>query len=183
MLKHYAKHVLWLLALGTVVAHAAEVPVSSNYPVSQQQVHEQLHTAIEQAKDVRDKYQLEKARTWLSYADHEYSEKAKRQNIDLIYQQVLEIVYADQRATLSVETAMLAFSQLMRRDLWTRATTIKTQTGFQCAYKELAQAEVNLVWAAAEYRELGWHHSREIFASAERLMDQATYLSENCGTL
>ena len=49
--------------------------------------------------------------------------------------------------------------------------------------KELAQAEVNLVWAAAEYRELGWHHSREIFASAERLMDQATYLSENRGTL
>jgi hypothetical protein len=42
---------------------------------------------------------------------------------------------------------------------------------------------VNLVWAAAEYRELGWHHSREIFASAERLMDQATYLSENRGTL
>ena len=42
---------------------------------------------------------------------------------------------------------------------------------------------MNLVWAAAEYRELGWHHSREIFASAERLMDQATYLSENCGTL
>ena len=40
MLKHHAKHVLWLLALGTVVAHAAEVPVSSNYPVSQQQVHE-----------------------------------------------------------------------------------------------------------------------------------------------
>jgi len=77
MLKHHAKHVLWLLALGTVVAHAAEVPVSSNYPVSQQQVHEQLHTAIEQAMDVRDKYQLEKARTWLSYADHEYSEKAK----------------------------------------------------------------------------------------------------------
>ena len=99
MLKHHAKHVLWLLALGTVVAHAAEVPVSSNYPVSQQQVHEQLHTAIEQAMDVRDKYQLEKARTWLSYADHEYSEKAKRQNIDLIYQQVLDIVYADQRAT------------------------------------------------------------------------------------
>ena len=183
MLKHHAKHVLWLLALGTVVAHAAEVPVSSNYPVSQQQVHEQLHTAIEQAMDVRDKYQLEKARTWLSYADHEYSEKAKRQNIDLIYQQVLDIVYADQRATLSVETAMLAFSQLMRRDLWTRAATIKTQTGFQCAYKELAQAEVNLVWAAAEYRELGWHHSREIFASAVRLMDQATYLSENCGTI
>lgn len=104
MLKHHAKHVLWLLALGTVVAHAAEVPVSSNYPVSQQQVHEQLHTAIEQAMDVRDKYQLEKARTWLSYADHEYSEKAKRQNIDLIYQQVLDIVYADQRATLSIET-------------------------------------------------------------------------------
>ena len=31
---------------------------------------------------------------------------------------------------------------------------------------------MNLVWAAAEYRELGWHHSREIFASAERLMEE-----------
>ena len=46
MLKHHAKHVLWLLALGTVVAHAAEVPVSSNYPVSQQHVHEQLHLSL-----------------------------------------------------------------------------------------------------------------------------------------
>jgi len=63
MLKHYAKHVLWLLALGTVVVHAAEVPVSSSYRVSQQQVHEQLHTVFEQATDVRDKYQLEKARS------------------------------------------------------------------------------------------------------------------------
>lgn len=137
MLKYYAKHVLWLAALGTVVAHAAEVPVSSSYPVSQQQVHEQLHTAIEQAMDVRDKYQLEKARTWLSYADHEYSEKAKRQNIDLIYQQVLDIVYADQRATLSIETPMLPFSQLMRRDLWTRATTIKHRLDFSVLIKNL----------------------------------------------
>ena len=76
--------------------------------------------------------------TVLLYLIISYSEKAKRQNIDLIYQQVLDIVYADQRATLSIETPMLPFSQLMRRDLWTRATTIKTQTGFQCAYKELA---------------------------------------------
>ena len=42
---------------------------------------------------------------------------------------------------------------------------------------------MNLVWAAAEYRELGWPHSRGLFSSAERLMDQATYLSENRGTL
>lgn len=182
MLKAYAKHLLWLVGMGAVLTHAAEVPVSSTYQVSQQEVHEQLQTALAQATDVRDKYQLEKARTWLSYADHEFSEKAKAQHIDLIYQQVLNIVYTDQRTALSLETPMLSFSEVMRRDLWTRAEIIKGQAGFVCAYKELAQAEVNLVWAAAEHRELGWRHSREIFASAERLVDQATYLSENCAS-
>lgn len=183
MLRVATKHLLWLTAVGVVLTHASEAPDPSTYQASQQQVHVELQSAFGQATDIKEKYQLEKARAWLSYADHAYSAKAKRQNIELIYQQVLDILYADPRANLSVETAILPFSQVMRHDLWTRAERIKVQTGFQCAYKELAQAEVNLVWAAAEYRQLGWRHSREIFASAERLMDQAIYLSENCSTL
>ncbi len=100
--------------LGTVGGACCRRLLSAqNYPVSQQQVHQQLHTAIEQAMDVPAVRVRKSTQHGCSYADHEYAVKAKRQNIDLIYQQVLDIVYADQRATLSIETPMLPFSQLM----------------------------------------------------------------------
>lgn len=31
-----------------------------------------------------------------------------------------------------------------------------------------------------KYLRLGWHHSREIFAAAEHLVDQAGYLAQHC---
>ena len=88
MLRVATKHLLWLTAVGAVLTHATEVPVPSTYQASQQQVHVKLQSVFEQATNIKEKYQLEKARAWLSYADHAYSEKAKRQNIELIYQQV-----------------------------------------------------------------------------------------------
>lgn len=180
MLKSFAHYLLCLTSFGASLTHATELPVSTQYQHSQQQVHDQLRQALEQATVLQDQYLLEKARAWLSYADHEYSEKADRQHIAHIYRQVLDILYAEQRVSLTSETAILPFSARMRNDLWTRIESIKTEAGFRCAYRALAQAEVNLVWAAAEYKELGWRHSREIFASAERLVDQANYLSQQC---
>ncbi len=60
--------------------------------------------------------------------------------------------------------------------------SIKNQGSFRCSYKWIAQAEVNLIWAAAEYQELGWRHAREAFAAAERLVDRGSYESQQCGS-
>lgn len=121
------------------------------YISSHQQTQSKIREALEQSTDVKEKYQLEKAQTWLSYADQLYSEKSKPKNLEMVYQQVLKITNTDNRVQLTTQTPILPFAQVMRRDLWARIESIKVHAGFQCAYKELAQAEVKLVWAAAEY--------------------------------
>ncbi|MGQ0518273.1 hypothetical protein ACT453_53005, partial [Bacillus sp. D-CC] len=47
---------------------------------------------------------------------------------------------------------------------------MKQHAGFSCAQSQIAQAEVMLVWAAAEHCELGWRHSRELFLSALQIV-------------
>ena len=150
------------------------------YISSHQQTQSKIREALGQSTDVKEKYQLEKAQTWLSYADQLYSEKSQPKNLEMVYQQALKITNTDNREQFATQTPILPFAQVMRRDLWARIESIKVHAGFQCAYKVLAQAEVKLVWGAAEYCQLGWRHSREIFASAERLVDQAGYLAQHC---
>lgn len=171
---------LLLAGLFSPVLYANTETHQFAYISSHQQIQSKIRETLGQSSDVKEKYQLEKAQTWLSYANQLYSEKSKPKNLEMVYQQVLKITNTDNRVQLTTQTPILAFAQVMRRDLWTRIESIKVHAGFQCAYKELAQAEVKLVWAAAEYCQLGWHHSREIFASAERLVDQAGYLAQHC---
>ncbi|MFW2011187.1 OmpA family protein, partial [Acinetobacter nosocomialis] len=69
---------------------------------------------------------------------------------------------------------------VMRRDLWANTELFKQHAGFSCAQSQIAQSEVMLVWAAAEHCELGWRHSRELFLSAQRLIDQANSRAFSC---
>ncbi|MFX8743314.1 OmpA family protein, partial [Acinetobacter baumannii] len=75
-----------------------------------------------------------------------------------------------QAKQLSLTTPILSTSSVMRRDLWANTELLKQHAGFSCAQSQIAQAEVMLVWAAAEHCELGWRHSRELFLSAQRLI-------------
>ncbi|MFH4155320.1 OmpA family protein, partial [Acinetobacter baumannii] len=85
-----------------------------------------------------------------------------------------------QAKQLSLTTPILSTSSVMRRDLWANTELLKQHAGFSCAQSQIAQAEVMLVWAAAEHCELGWRHSRELFLSAQRLIDQANSRAFSC---
>ena len=172
--------VLLLAGLISPILYAKAEMNQSAYVFSHQQTQSKIREALAQSTDLQEKYQLAKAQTWLVYSDQLYSEKSKPKNLQMVYQQALNIINSDRRAQLSLRTDILPFSQVMRPDLWSRIESLKQHSGFHCAYKELAQAEVKLVWAAAEYCQLGWRHSREIFAAAERLVDQAGYLAQYC---
>ena len=172
--------VLLLAGLISPVLYAEAEMNQSAYISSHQQTQSKIREALAESTDLQEKYQLEKAQTWLAYSDQLYSEKSKPKNLQMVYQQALNIINSHHRAQLSLRTAILPFSQVMRPDLWSRVESLKQHSGFHCTYKELAQAEVKLVWAAAEYCQLGWRHSREIFAAAERLVDQAGYLAQHC---
>ena len=133
-------------------------------------------------------YHAQKAHMWLTYAKNERSERslsnaaqqAKAQAVQLIEQLEHTKDDAEQQQTISMTTPIIASSQVMRRDLWVNAEHLKHSKGFDCAPADIAQAEVMLVWAAAEHCELGWRHSRELFSAAERLIDQANYQASSC---
>ncbi|AXY60691.1 MULTISPECIES: OmpA family protein [Acinetobacter] len=163
----------------TVNAETQPLSADSQYQAASAQIlHEQIKSRLSSASEVQDRYQLEKASAWLTYADHQYSERGFTPAGKEAFEQVSKLLQQEQKPSLT--TAIISSSQVMRRDLWLRAEQLKLQPGFSCAYRSVAQAEVNLVWAAAEYCELGWRHSREIFAAAERQMDQAVYLAQQC---
>lgn len=128
-------------------------------------------------------YQAIKASAWLNYAAHEGSEKsssvARREALQQA-QGIIELLEKDQAQDLRLTTPILSVSSVMRRDLWANAELLKQHPGFSCAQSDVAQAEVMLVWAAAEHCELGWRHSRELFLSAQRLIDQANQKAVAC---
>lgn len=127
------------------------------------------------------RYQAQKARMWLLYASTERNQRGITQaaaQAEAEAVKLLEQLKSNQ--SISATTPIIASSKVLRRDLWVTAELLKQQPGFDCAADELAQAEVTLVWAAAEHCELGWRHSRELFAAAERLVDGASYQAASC---
>ncbi|MEG1400353.1 MAG: OmpA family protein, partial [Acinetobacter sp.] len=98
-------------------------------------------------------YQAVKASAWLSYAAHEGSEKSLGSaRVEALEQarKLIEGLEQGQIEKLSLTTPILSESSVMRRDLWANAELLKQHEGFSCAQAEIAQAEVMLVWAAAE---------------------------------
>lgn len=131
--------------------------------------------------DVWTQYHAQKAQMWLTYAANQHSEggwTAAEQQAQAQATQLIEQL--EQQQPISTTTPIIQASKVMRRDLWVNAELLKQQAGFDCASTEVAQAEVMLVWAAAEHCELGWRHSRELFAAAERLIDKANDQVTHC---
>ena len=133
-------------------------------------------------------YHAQKAQMWLTYANNEHSERSLSSAAQQAHSQALQLIeqleqskdQPEQQQTISTTTPIIASSKVMRRDLWVNVEHLKQNAGFDCAATEVAQAEVMLVWAAAEHCELGWRHSRELFSAAERLIDQANYQASSC---
>lgn len=114
-------------------------------------------------------YHAQKARSWLDYALHQNSEGGLTGAYDSAIAQAVQITsQLEQAQQPSMATAVLPSSGVMRRDLWAIAELLKTHPAFTQVQADVAKAEVKLVWAAAEYCELGWRHAREHFATAER---------------
>ena len=114
-------------------------------------------------------YHAQKAQSWLDYANHQNSEGGLTAAYDSAMQQAIQITtQLEQGQQPSMTTAVPPTCGVMRRDLWAIAELLKTHPSFAQVHTDVAKAEVKLVWAAAEHCELGWRHSREHFAAAER---------------
>lgn len=119
------------------------------------------------------RYHAHKANMWLTYAKNEASEGSLTVAGKEALAQTQALLSAIQQPTeVSLTTPILSVSQVMRRDLWWQIEYLKQHGAVEAAPQALAEAEVMLVWAAAEYCELGWRHAREHFLAVERKLNQ-----------
>ncbi|WP_291356012.1 OmpA family protein [Acinetobacter sp. UBA3106] len=134
-----------------------------------------LSTTLQQYTDADalTRYHAYKAKMWLSYAVNQQSEHSLTVAGQEALQQAQSIVSGLQsKQKLSLTTPVLSVSQVMRRDLWWQIEYLKQQGAIDKAPESLAHAEVMLVWAAAEYCELGWKHAQEPFNAVQQALDQ-----------
>ena len=137
---------------------------------------EQIESAIAKNLSTTDsltQYHAHKARMWLSYAKNEYSENSLTVAGDEALTYSKELVNGLHRSQkISLITPIVSVSQVMRRDLWWQIEYFKQNGAIQHSPQALAEAEVMLVWAAAEYCELGWRHAKEHFFAVEQRLYQ-----------
>ena len=167
------KSMLLLSACLYPVCHSVQAQTLQQSSAVEAEVLSQQLQPYQQVSDAQTRYQASKAQIWLSYAKNEFSERslttAGREALAQGRQIAEKLA---QKQPLSLTTPILTVSQVMRRDLWWQVEYFKQSGALEKAPEQLAHAEVMLVWAAAEYCELGWRHAREHFDAAEQALYQ-----------
>ena len=162
--------IVGLLMFNGLSSAMAEKSINPVLQVQQlaQQVEAELH-----GTDPLLRYHAYKAKMWLSYVKSETSiQGLSHAGQEALQHAQILVDGFNPPAQLSLTTPVLSMAQVMRRDLWVQLEYLKGLGAIHVAPERLAQAEVTLVWAAAEYCELGWRHAREHFQAAERTIFQ-----------
>lgn len=64
-------------------------------------------------------------------------------------------------------------SEKVRNDLWEKISAIKSTGDYACGQRQLAEAEVQLIWAGHEKIESGWSHAESYARIAEDSIKEA----------
>lgn len=129
-------------------------------------------------------YFLTKARNWVDFAYDEYTDNDRSVVAEAALQEALALIESMEagQKQISTDTKIIETSTRLREDLWAIANRLKQDpVGFQCAQANVAELEVQLVWAGHEYEELGWRHAVPAIDKAERLARSAEESAANCG--
>jgi outer membrane protein OmpA-like peptidoglycan-associated protein len=127
-------------------------------------------------------YHLSKAQCWLDVSFHEYS----RNDRSAFPQQAL-----DQAATLAAlmeagatplpdDTPLVNDAPRIRPDLWAALAQVRSSPGARCAAQATACAEVELVHAGNELKQLGWRHANPYVQIAEDRVAEAQRAAQRC---
>ncbi len=127
-------------------------------------------------------YHLSKATAWVAFARYEYAENDRTGIIEGVLTQAHLLARAmEQGGTgISMETPIIAGSQMIREDLWQKAAKMKAHRDFRCAEGTLAEFEVQLVRSGHEMEEMGWRHAKPYIQKAEELADLAQQQISAC---
>lgn len=126
-------------------------------------------------------YRPAKALAWLDFALHEHYEEDRTGIVED------SIAEAERLLAPGTTEAVLAMpiprgTERVREDLWAKAAELRRSRYFPCAAREIAQLEVQLVWAGHEKWESGWSHARPAVEVAENLVYDAEMSQRACAS-
>jgi OmpA-OmpF porin, OOP family len=124
-------------------------------------------------------YRPAKALAWLDLALHEHYEDDRAGIIEHAIAEAKRLLAAG-TIEAAFDTPMPRAAELLREDLWTKATELRKNRLFHCAAREIAQLEVQLVWAGHEKWESGWTHAKPAVDVAENLAYEAEMAQRFC---
>ena len=145
-------------------------------------IREQLQPYQAEHQPINTRFQAYKADAWLSYVGHEDSEASLTKAGHYALNEALSILEAlktNQVDKLPLTADIPPTSGLQRPDLWASLLTIKQTPAFTPLVKTVADSEVKLIWAEAEFCEFGWRHSREHYSAADRWVATAELTALN----
>lgn len=145
-------------------------------------IREQLKPYQAEHQPINTRFQAYKADAWLSYVAHERNEASLTKASRYALAEALSIVEAlktNQVDKLPLTADIPPTSGLQRPDLWANLLTIKQTPAFTPLVKTVADSEVKLIWAEAEFCEFGWRHSREHYNTVDRWVATAELTALN----
>ena len=126
-------------------------------------------------------YHLAKAQCWLDVSFHEYTRNDRSAFPEQALGQAgLLATGMEQQQPLGWDTPLVNGADRLRPDLWARAQALRSHAGWRCAAAQAACAEVELVHAGNEQRQLQWRHAKPYVQIAEDLVAQAQVRAEQC---
>lgn len=145
-------------------------------------IREQLKPYQAEHQPINTRFQAYKADALLIYVTHERNEASLTKASRYALAEALSIVEAlktNQVDKLPLTADIPPTSGLQRPDLWASLLTIKQTPAFTPLVKTVADSEVKLIWAEAEFCEFGWRHSREHYNTVDRWVATAELTALN----
>jgi len=127
-------------------------------------------------------YHLSKAQCWLDVSFHEYTrnDRSAFPQQALAQSDRLVALMESNSAPLPNDTPLVNDAERLRPDLWEATAKLKLHDGYRCAAQRVACAEVELVHAGNENRQLGWKHAKPYVQMAEDLIVDAQAVAQQC---
>ncbi len=170
----------WLITtLISVVASSAWAQSSESDRTS----YAALQTRIDALKSAQaSRYHIAKAQCWLDASLHEYRRNDRSAFPREAREQAAQLVDSLEQGTspLSADTPPIDAAERVRPDLWNAIAALRQSPGAICAAEKTACAEVKLIHAGHEHRQLGWRRARPYIEVAADWVAEAQQAASQC---
>ncbi len=127
------------------------------------------------ADPANDRYFLAKAQQWLLCSKSELTDTDRGPLVAAAFSVATNLIgqLESKKSDPRRETVVFPFVPSIRPDLWELARELKRQPNFQAGEVAVAFLEVQLVWAAYDYKNRGWRVAKPTLEKAEQYADTA----------